>query len=264
MELGSNAVFFHRICPPLLLILVIIIISSKESIAQNGIVVINEFNPEKGCSPYIELKNLGPGRQDIGCYKLVNEKYAITIPPNTVLDPGQIYMIGGTNTIDNCGSIPSVPVDLNWTSCSNCTSVPLTTDAFFAGWENSKSYPLLLYSASNTILDAMRSTANNLATITAPTTNTATSSGAGCSTSTINIPTDISSPSTVYESIGQNLGANATFSRSGDGSCTWYKATSDKRTPGRNNQTESGTATVGATSSYNLTCTTSGTVQPSP
>lgn len=220
--------FSHKILPAMLLILGMMIFSSKESIAQDGIVVINEFNPEKGCSQYIELKNLGPGRQDIGCYKLVNEKYAITIPPNTFLEPGQIYLIAGTNTIDNCGSIPSIPVNLNWTSCSICTSVPLTTDAFFAGWENSKSYPLLLYSASNTILDAMRSTANNLATITAPTTNIATSSGAGCSTSTINIPTDISSPSTVYETIGQNLGANATFSRSGDGSCTWYKATSDK------------------------------------
>lgn len=224
---------------------------------QNGAIIIKEFNNEGGCPTYIELKNLGPGQQDIGCYKIANESYVITIPPNTILDPGKTYLIAGTSPI-TCGKAINRTVNLNWTDCSACTSSPLTGDgAFFNNWkQGNTSYPLVLYNNNNAIVDAVRTAGNSLSTLTTLTSTSAFALGTGCATTTLNLPTNITEGTTVYEFINQNLGENASLSRSGDGSCTWYKATSDKRTPGLDNETTTGTPAVGATSQYSLTCLT--------
>ena len=66
-----------------------------ESFAQ-GRVVINEFMPWSGCnttSEFVELMNFGPGPMDIGCYIVTNGQYSVTIPPNTVINPGKYFVI---------------------------------------------------------------------------------------------------------------------------------------------------------------------------
>ena len=58
-----------------------------------GKVVINEYMswPSNGCgvtSEFIELLNYGPGPMNIGCYIITEGDYSITIPANTILQPG--------------------------------------------------------------------------------------------------------------------------------------------------------------------------------
>jgi hypothetical protein len=95
---------------------------SKNSFGQ-GRVVINEFMPWSGCnttSEFIELMNFGPGPMNIGCYIVTNGTYAVTIPPNTIIQPGQYFVLSGQNTLSQgCGNTDSlIHVDLNWTSCN--------------------------------------------------------------------------------------------------------------------------------------------------
>ncbi|RYD92675.1 MAG: lamin tail domain-containing protein, partial [Sphingobacteriales bacterium] len=103
-----------------------------------GRVVINEYMPwpSASCgttSEFVELLNFGPGPTNIGCYILTNGKYSVTIPPNTILQPGQFFVIAGQSSLPiNCGNIDSaVRVHLNWNTC-NCTNVaiPTTGDGF--------------------------------------------------------------------------------------------------------------------------------------
>ncbi|MDX1937990.1 MAG: lamin tail domain-containing protein, partial [Flavihumibacter sp.] len=86
-----------------------------------GRVVINEYLPwpVNGCgvtSEFVELYNFGPGPINIGCYVLTDGDFAVTIPANTILQPGQFYVIAGQNFIPTgCANINSdVVVNLNW------------------------------------------------------------------------------------------------------------------------------------------------------
>src|SRR5690606_11434809 len=97
---------------------------NKSSLGQ-GRVVINEFMSWSGCtinSEFIELLNFGPGAMDIGCHIVTNGKYSVTIPPNTIVQPGEYFLIAGQDIlIQGCGNADSAAiVDLNWNTC-NCT-----------------------------------------------------------------------------------------------------------------------------------------------
>ncbi|RYY39489.1 MAG: lamin tail domain-containing protein [Chitinophagaceae bacterium] len=78
-----------------------------------GRVVINEYMPwpSASCgttSEFIELLNFGPGPTNIGCYILTNGKYSVTIPPNTIIQPGQFFVIAGQGSLP-IGGIGSRP-----------------------------------------------------------------------------------------------------------------------------------------------------------
>ena len=86
-----------------------------------GRVIINEFMawPGEACpisAEFIELKNMGPGPMNIGCYVITDGDVAITIPANTILQPGEFYVLGGQNTINApCANIDkNITVNLNW------------------------------------------------------------------------------------------------------------------------------------------------------
>lgn len=217
-----------------------------------GRVIINEFMSGSGCTQYIELKNLGPGRENIGCYILASEKGIITIPPNTFLDPGELYLIAGVSQI-TCGETTTpVKVDLNWTNCSGCSSPTMTTATSFFSNRNSQNslYPLVLYNANPTLtlVDAV-SEGSRLGPIEASL--IVTSSTTSCATRTVNINT--LSVST-FEDTGPAPGQNASASRKIDGSCEWSK-TNNKQTPGFSN-TIGGVTTnpIIVSSNYTLNC----------
>jgi hypothetical protein len=56
---------------------------------SQGRVILNEFlsDASASCKEFIELTNLGPSNQNIGCYIILSRKFAITIPANTILTP---------------------------------------------------------------------------------------------------------------------------------------------------------------------------------
>ena len=81
----------------------ILLVLSIPGLTQ-GRVLINEYLswPANSCSvtsEYIELYNFGPGPVDIGCYVLTDGDYSITIPPNTIIQPGQYFVIAGQNSL---------------------------------------------------------------------------------------------------------------------------------------------------------------------
>ncbi len=98
-----------------------------------GKVVINEYMPwpSSTCGTtgeFIELLNFGPGTVNIGCYILTDGDFSITIPANTILAPGEYYVLAAQNTLAQpCGNFDSaVTVDLNWNTCG-CTSGAIPT-----------------------------------------------------------------------------------------------------------------------------------------
>ena len=107
-----------------------------------------------------------------GCYIIANENYAITIPDNTFLNPGDLYLIAGAATISNCGQTANKTVDLNWIIRSDLTSAPLTTStSFFGNQTGNDSYPLVLYNSVPTSIDAVRSQGTSLVSTQAITTS---------------------------------------------------------------------------------------------
>ncbi len=84
---------------------------------------------------FIELMNFGPGPMNIGCYIVTNGKYSVTIPPNTIIQPGEYFVLAGSDVLPiDCGNVDSsITTQLNWTTC-NCTNLPVLTtgDGFFA------------------------------------------------------------------------------------------------------------------------------------
>ena len=178
--------------------------------------------PWSGCgttSEFIELMNFGPGPMDIGCYIVTNGQYAVTIPPNTILQPGQYYVLAGQNTLaKNCGNTDSiVRVDLNWTTC-NCTDkpVPATGDGFLqnGGSANEK---IVLLDPNLNVVDAVSrsSTPSSSLSIT-----TSSISGA-CTGKTF----DLDLMAINYESINNSTGIDNSFARRVDGDCGWVKTT---------------------------------------
>lgn len=147
---------------------------------SQGRVIINEFNDGaqscNGGAHFIELYNLGPGVQNISCYKIVTNNYTITIPNNAaaILNPGETYLIAGASQLTGCGknNAPiTANVDLNWNSQLDCiypgpvspaTTIPI--NGFFYTTSNNKSYPVVLYNSSFTLVDAVRTPGSTLET----------------------------------------------------------------------------------------------------
>lgn len=190
---------------------------------SQGRVVINEYMPWPGSTcgttaEFIELLNFGPGPVNIGCYILTDGDYSITIPENTILQPGQFYVIAGRDSIEApCANLDStIHVNLNWNSCG-CTSAPIpTTGDGFLTDGGSASEQLVLLDPNQNIIDAVARTlpveANSTITTQAPL-------WSGCSPVTFNLNT----LNVVYETIGESAGRGNSFARRTDGDCGWVK-----------------------------------------
>ncbi|HWR32701.1 MAG TPA: lamin tail domain-containing protein [Chitinophagaceae bacterium] len=205
------------------------------SISQ-GRVVINEYMPWPGntcgtTAEFVELLNFGPGPMNIGCYILTDGDYSITIPANTILQPGQFYLISGQDILPApCGNIDStVTVHLNWNTC-NCTSgsIPTTGDGFLTDG-GSANEQLVLLDPNLKIIDAV---ARSLPVETSSQITTSTASGQ-CTA----LVFDLDSMTINYETIGESAGRGNSFARKLDGDCGWVKdpqqsANATNNTPG--------------------------------
>lgn len=187
-----------------------------------GKVVINEFLPwsNNTCAvngEFIELMNFGPGPINIGCYIVTNGKFSVTIPPNTVIKPGEFFVLAGSDVLPiGCGNIDSsISTQLNWTTC-NCTNMPVPTtgDGFFAdgGSANEK---VVLFNPSLQVVDAV--TRDAPPTLSNPIT-TSTISGA-CAPHVF----DLDTMQVKYEALGMSTGRSNSFARTIDGDCQWVK-----------------------------------------
>ena len=210
----------HRTLPRLLLCLLFPALLAGNSFSQ-GRVVINEYMPwtPSACGPsaeFIELLNFGPGPMNIGCYFLTDGDYAITIPPNTILQPGEFYVISGMDVIPYpCANIDStIHTDLNWTTC-NCTSatIPVTGDGFLTDGGYANEQLVLLDPLLNVVDAVVRSLPVE------PSALITTSMAGGC------IPRsfDLDLMTINYETIGESAGRGNSFSRRLDGDCGWVK-----------------------------------------
>jgi hypothetical protein len=208
------------------LALFILLIPQAYSQTQ-GRVVINEYMPwtSSGCgttAEFVELLNFGPGAVNIGCYIVTTGVYSITIPPNTILKPGEFYVLAGQNFIPgNCANTDStasgVTANLNWSTC-NCTNIPIpqTGDGMMSDGGTSNT-PLVLLDPSMNIIDAV------VRSLPTETVGTITSSGVSgnCTPMTFNIGT--MNPG--YEVLGMSTGRGNSFARTLDGDCNWMKDT---------------------------------------
>jgi hypothetical protein len=196
-----------------------------------------------GCnttSEYIELMNFGPGPMNIGCYIVTNGQYSVTIPPNTIVQPGDYFVIAGQNTLaKDCGNRDSaVTVDLNWTTC-NCanTSIPTTGDGFMLNGGSANEKVVLLDPNLN-VIDAV-----SRLSIPSSSVSITTSSVAGACTSRT---FDLDLMGIAYETIGESTGIDNSYSRKVDGDCGWVKT--PQISAGATNKTSS---TSTATYSFN-------------
>lgn len=165
---------------------------------------------------FVELMNFGPGPMDISCYVVTNGRYAVTIPPNTIIQPGEFYVIAGSNILpQSCGNVDSaVHVQLNWNTC-NCinTPIPASGDGFFqdGGGANEK---VVLLNPQLQIVDAVTRnsppTPSDLITIPAV---------GNCPSRTF----DLDHMSINYEVLGMSTGVGNSFARTIDGDCQWVK-----------------------------------------
>ena len=192
----------------------------KTSFGQ-GNVVINEYLPwpSNGCgvtAEFVELMNFGPGPVNIGCYVLTDGDFSVTIPPNTILQPGQFYVIAGQSIIPApCANISStITADLNWNTCG-CTSgaIPTTGDGFFTDG-GSGNEQLVLFDANMNIVDAV------VRDLPAETSSAITTSNiGGC----ISHSFDLDTMTINYETLGMSTGRGNSFARILDGDCGWVK-----------------------------------------
>ncbi|HEX6334070.1 MAG TPA: lamin tail domain-containing protein [Flavisolibacter sp.] len=211
-----------------------------------GRVVINEYMPwpANACnatSEFVELLNFGPGAVNIGCYILTNGTYSITIPQNTILLPGQYYVIAGQNTLPQaCGNLDSaVQVNLNWNTC-NCTNIPIpqTGEGFMEDGGNAN-VRLVLLDPSQIVVDAV---SRELPSGTSP--NITSSSGTG---SCVSQTFSINNLNSYYETTNLSTGNANSFARKLDGDCGWVKTT--KQSANATNNAPGNTSDV----SYNFT-----------
>lgn len=191
-------------------------------VSAQGRVVINEYMPwtPAACgaaAEFVELLNFGPGPVNIGCYILTDGDYAITIPANTILQPGEFFVISGMDSIPYpCANIDSsIHSDLNWTTC-NCTSgtIPTTGDGFLTDGGSANEQLVLMDPALN-IVDAV---ARSLPVETAALITTSTA-GASCLPRVF----DLDLMTINYETIGESAGRGNSFARRLDGDCGWLK-----------------------------------------
>src|SRR4051812_19544114 len=149
-----------------LLIIFAVCLSLTNSVkGQAGFVLLNEYMPwtTNTCTvngEFIELYNFGPGPVDMGCYIVTDGDFSITFPPNTIINAGQYYVLGGEDTIPNgCANINGpVAVDLNWSTC-NCTSgaIPTTGDGFLTDG-GSANEQVILFDPNLKVVDAVART----------------------------------------------------------------------------------------------------------
>jgi len=189
-----------------------------------GRVVINEYMPwtSNGCgtaSEFIELLNFGPGAVDIGCYIITTGQYSITIPPRTILQPGEFYVLAGQDFLpSDCANVDSVRsgvrANLNWNTC-NCTNatVPTSGDGLMVDGGSSNT-PLVLFDPALNIADAV---VRSLPT--EPTTFLTTPGSNGCAPQAF----DIGTMPIRYEQLGMSAGRGNSFARITDGDCGWVK-----------------------------------------
>jgi hypothetical protein len=191
---------------------------------NQGRVVINEYLPWplNSCSvtsEFIELTNMGPGPMNIGCWLLTDGDYSITIPANTVLQPGAFYVIAGQDSLPiPCGNTSSpVIANLNWNTC-NCSSgsIPTTGDGFLTDGGSANEQLVLLDNHLN-LVDAIvrKLPAETNSSI------TTSASSSGCTPQNFNLDTY----SFTYETVGESAGRGNSFARRLDGDCTWLKDT---------------------------------------
>ncbi len=244
-----------------LLFLVLISISccSPSPANAQGRVVINEYLPwpSNGCgvtSEFVELLNFGPGPVNIGCYILTEGDFSITIPANTILLPGQYYIIAGRDVIrSGCANTASaVNVNLNWNTC-NCTSAPIPTtgDGLFTDGGTAGEQVILL-DPNLKVVDAL------VRVLPAEPSSAITTSSIGgqCVSKTF----DLDTMGIPYETIGESTGRGNTFARRLDGDCGWVKET--QQSGGSTNNTSGDASDVEATLTItNATgCANSGSV----
>ncbi len=207
------------------------------SFAQ-GRVVINEYMPwtANGCgttSEFVELFNFGPGPVNIGCYILSDGDYSITIPSNTILQPGQFYLIAGQDIISKgCANVDSaVHANLNWNTC-NCTSAPIpqTGDGFLTDG-GSASEQVVLLDPNLNVIDAVVRDSSTKETASSITTSSLSGS---CTQKTF----DLDLMNITYETIGESAGRSNSFARIVDGDCEWVKETSQSANATNNRQGE--------------------------
>jgi hypothetical protein len=202
------------------LLLILLFAAARPSYAQ-GRVVINEYMPWtlNGCGPtseFIELMNFGPGPMDISCYILTDGDYTITIPPGTIIRPGEFFLISGTDILlEPCGNIDSnVTADLNWNTC-NCTNlrIPSTGDGLFTdgGFANEQ---VVLLDPNLRIVDAV---VRDLPV--EPSKYLTTRDMSGCPAKSF----DLDSMNVRYEVLGMSTGRGNSFARKLDGDCGWVK-----------------------------------------
>jgi hypothetical protein len=184
-----------------------------------GRVVINEYMPWtlNACNQtaeFVELMNFGPGPMDIGCYILTDGDFSITIPPLTILQPGEFYVISGQNVLPApCGNIDSaVSAQLNWNTCG-CTSgpIPATGDGFFD--DDGEEQVVLLNPALGVVDAVMRKNPAD------PSSSITTAALPGCTPRTF----DLDHLNITYEIIGEALGRGNSYARVKDGDCGWVK-----------------------------------------
>lgn len=219
-----------------------------------GRLVINEFMawPGESCpvtAEFIELKNMGPGPMNIGCYVITDGDFSITIPPNTILGPGEFYVLGGQDVINApCANLSrNVTVNLNWNTCG-CTSsnIPTTgqgllTDGGAAGEQ------LVLFNPSGTIIDAVVRKLTEIETSSQITTRNLGT----CTSFTF----DLDDLSIIYEEIGESQGRGNSFARKLDGDCVWVKETQQNGGVTNNAAGEAATLTMTETYTMNQNCT---------
>ncbi|HEU4470282.1 MAG TPA: lamin tail domain-containing protein [Flavisolibacter sp.] len=207
---------------------------AKGSYGQ-GRVVINEYMPWtlNGCgatAEFVELMNFGPGPVDIGCYILTDGDFSVTIPPNTILQPGEYYVLAGQDVITGpCANIDStITADLNWNSC-HCTSgtIPTTGDGFFTDGGSANEQVVLLSPDLKVVDAVIRSFPAEVSS------DITTSNETGCTVMTFNLD----KMAIAYETLGMSTGRGNSFARKLDGDCGWVKdpqqsANATNNTPG--------------------------------
>jgi len=222
-----------------------------------GKVLINEYLswPSNGCnvtSEYIELYNFGPGPMNIGGYILTDGDYSITLPLNTIILPGQFFVIAGEAILPNgCANISgAVTVNLNWNTC-NCTSgtIPSTGDGFMTDGGSGSEQIVLLDSNLKVVDAVVRVISETSAPIT-------TSTVGGTFTSRT---FDLDTMNIVYEQIGQSQGRGNSFARFINGGCGWVKDP-QQSSGGPNNTPSDQLYDFTLTVTNTTTCTNTGSV----
>jgi hypothetical protein len=242
--------------------IIVLLVFANAGFTQ-GRVLINEYLswPANSCaatSEYIELYNFGPGPANIGCYLLTDGDYSITIPPNTIIQPGQYFVIAGQNSLPiGCANAnAAVTVNLNWNTC-NCTSgpIPTTGDGFMTDG-GSGSEQLVLFDASFKVADAI---VRDLSETSSPI-NSSSVSGQ-CAPHMF----DLDTMNIRYEMVGESQGRANSFARRTDGGCGWLK--DPQQSGGATNNTPGATSDFAAfltvTSAYTCTNTGAATVSVS-